>query len=348
MKAVLLAALAMAAAPAWAQSTATLYGRMDLTVQYLNRSGGGLPGASSVNMASDTNYWGLQGTEQIGEQRAYYRIEAGFQPNTGRGGGALFDRESYVGWAGPAGNVQIGGQFAPAVTLTGRLDPFQRSMNGLIQNLMQVNAGNANRGTLSHKDNAVQYISPKLGGFTARAMYSFANNWSGSLDVTRSRALGLEYAAGRLYAALSWEGSQLARPNAEGGLRARSQDTVFLGAVYDFGDFKLHGMLLHNKLEGEATAFGHMLGLTTGLQSGTVRLSWTSRNLRHEAGSRASVYALGYTYPLSKRTTAYTSLAYLHNGDRARYNLWPDSRSRSVTEPGQSTTGFQIGLRHMF
>lgn len=348
MRSVLLAAMLVAAAPAWAQSTTTLYGRMDLTVQYLNRSGDGEPGASSVNMASDTNYWGLQGTEQIGDQRAYYRIEAGFQPNTGRGAGALFDRESYVGWSSPLGNVQIGGQFAPAVALTGRLDPFQRSMNGLIQNLMQVNAGNANRGTLSHKDNAVQYISRNLGGFTVRAMYSFANEWSGSLDVTRSRAVGVDYAVRNLYANLSWEGSQLARPDSEGSLRARSQDTTFMGAVYDFGGFKLHGMLMHNKLEGEATAFGHMLGMSTELQGGMVRLSWASRNLRHEAGSRASVYALGYTYPLSKRTTAYTSFAYLHNGSQARYNLWPDSRSRSTVEAGQSTTGFQVGMRHMF
>lgn len=347
----ILAGLCLAAGvPAAAQSSATLYGRMDVTLQYLKRSGDGTPSAgSAVNMASDTNYWGLLGSEGLGDgHRAYYRLEAGFQPNSGKGGNALFDRESYIGWGSPWGNLQLGGQFAPAVTLTGRLDPYQRSMNGLIQNLMQVNAGNANRGTLAHRDNAVQYISPSLNGFTLRAMYGFSNSWPGTLDVTRSRAAALEYAKGPWYAALSWEGSQLARSASGGGLEARSQDTTFAGATYDFGGFKLHGMVLHNRLEGEATALGYMAGVSADVQGGTLRFSVASRSKRHESGSRASVYALGYSYALSKRTTAYTSLAWLNNGSKAHYNLWPDSRSTPLSAPGQSVTGLQVGMRHMF
>lgn len=332
-------------ASALAQSNVTVYGRIDMGLEMVQRSGGDAPSDSSGRMFTDTSYWGLRGSEDMGDgMKAYFKLESGFNPNDGRGG-AIFNRESYLGLSGRLGSLQAGHQFAPAVTLTGRLDPFQRSMNGLIQNLMQTNAGNAQRGTFSQRQNAVQYISPTMQGFTVRALYAFSEQFAEPRALNRSRALGLEYANGPLYSAFSYESSEIATVPAGG---TRRNDTYLGGLTYDFEVVKLHGLYMRNNLEHAPGAHGFMVGASAPFAGGTVRASYTWRTLRGEDGQDASVAALGYTYPLSKRTMVYTSLAYLDNGRQARYALWPSSKAASLSAPGQDVRSLQVGMRHMF
>ncbi|MES2944835.1 MAG: porin, partial [Pseudomonadota bacterium] len=77
MKKTLLAIAAVAAVPlsAHAQSTVTLYGRLNVGVQHLSYSATPTRASSSLTaITSDASLWGLRGTEDLGGgSRAYFK-----------------------------------------------------------------------------------------------------------------------------------------------------------------------------------------------------------------------------------------------------------------------------------
>lgn len=344
------ALLVAAPACAWAQSSVTVYGRLDVGVESVKITPvASAPGSTTARFVNDTSFWGIRGTEDLGSGvNAYFKLESGINPGTGTStiANSMFSRESYVGLGSRQyGNVQIGGQFAPAVAVTGKLDPFQRGMNGLIQNLMQTGAGNKNRGFLAHVDNAVQYISPVLGGFTGRALYAFSEKTVEPRDVGRIAAASVEYARGPFFGAVSFEQSKVASVPAGGSW---TNNTVTAGATYDFVVLKLYGLLLRNTLTNNEDSNGAMVGLTVPLGNGTVRTSYATRKVEHTEGSRAGVFALGYTYDLSKRTMLYTSYARLTNGSASNFALWPSSKGFGLPAAGQDIRSIEMGVRHFF
>jgi GBP family porin len=68
--------------------------------------------------------------------------------------------------------------------------------------------------------------------------------------------------------------------------------------------------------------------------------------LRHDDRSSqdrdASQWALGYNYPLSKRTTAYASFAHIDNRAGATYTVG------NQTETGTGNKAFDLGVFHNF
>jgi predicted porin len=75
------------------------------------------------------------------------------------------------------------------------------------------------------------------------------------------------------------------------------------------------------------------------LGAGNVLTSWNRTNVTDVVGGVSNQYAVGYVYPLSKRTTLYTIGAYTKNGGGVRMNAWAN---------GQNDREFQFGMRHMF
>src|ERR1700751_1017325 len=87
---------------AHAQSSVTLYGVLDDSIQYVSNVGG----KSLYNMAAGNlqgNRWGVKGTEDLGGGlKAIFQLENGFNPNNGAlgQGGKMFGRQAYVGLTG--------------------------------------------------------------------------------------------------------------------------------------------------------------------------------------------------------------------------------------------------------
>ncbi|WP_240655869.1 porin, partial [Paraburkholderia phosphatilytica] len=113
-------ALLGAAGAAHAQSSVTLYGVLDNSIQYVSNVGG----HSLWNMAAGNlqgNRFGLKGTEDLGGGlKAIFQLENGFNPNTGSlgQGGRMFGRQAYVGLSGDQwGTVTLGRQYDPVVDL---------------------------------------------------------------------------------------------------------------------------------------------------------------------------------------------------------------------------------------
>src|ERR1700739_4328470 len=99
-KALLAAALMSAGVVAHAQSSVTLYGRLDAGVEYIS----GLPNNAYNGSTSrwrlesgdwGTSLWGLKGAEDLGGgNKAVFQLEGSFNTMTGAGpgGGGLFNR----------------------------------------------------------------------------------------------------------------------------------------------------------------------------------------------------------------------------------------------------------------
>ncbi|MEX3845295.1 porin [Paraburkholderia sp. BR10882] len=255
-------ALALAAAGAHAQSSVTLYGLIDLGVDYASNVANGangqlVPGTGSklVQMQSGVpagSRWGLRGTEDLGGgYAAIFRLESGFNAATGGlGGGLAFSRNAYVGFKSDQyGQITFGKQWDATVDL---IEPY--SLNG--------NYGGwyfAHPNDMDNLDNgfpvnnAVKYVSPVLAGFQFEGHYSFggqAGQFSKNASYSAAAAYTLaSFSAGVGYlrvndpiTAVAGYGSGGSFVNSIFGdalANARYQGILSAGASYVIGSLKL-------------------------------------------------------------------------------------------------------------
>ena len=332
-------------------SSVTVYGRLDASVNHLRY--GGTPTARSSNatyVSSDSSNLGFRGTEDLGGGlRAYFKLEHWFNADTGAQFNpvSFWSREAYValGHSG-FGSVQLGSQYAPSTWVSLRTDPFFRSNQGAIFTMFQQVPGNL-RGFNSTVNNTVQYISPSIGGVTARFMGGASEgvlagpSWHGSLD----------YSADRIYAGVSLDRTRVAGSTAGRPLASRVDNTtVTVGVTYRFDVAKLHAYYLRNELDVLPKVTGYMAGVTVPLGVGEIRASYGRRNMDDAASSDATLISAGYFHALSKRTTLYAAVSRLANNGAARFNLWPASTDAgtSFARAGETVSGGQLGIRHVF
>jgi GBP family porin len=343
--AALAAATVGLAGSAHAQQASTanvqLYGRLDLSANAIKYSGG----PNRQTLSSDTSLFGFRGVEDLGGGlSAYFKLESGISPDLGAQGNAtrLFNRESLVGLRDERfGAIQLGSQWTPILWLSSATDPFGRAMTGAQFTLFQ---GLAARGYTNQFSNAVQYITPKLAGFTGRLMVSAPE---GTLN--KNRAAGIDYSVDRLYAGLVYQSEQTDGTTL--GIRsigATRSNTLALGASYRMDVAKLFGYAQTNHVSGQPNATGYMAGATVPVGQGEFRVSAMHTN---RSNADASLFAVGYAYFLSKRTMLYTSAARLDNKGASRYAMWPSSQdvgAAGAPAAGQDVTGVQFGMRHLF
>lgn len=331
-----------------------LYGRLDASVN-LQRFAQTAGQAASTGkfVSSDTSYWGIRGSEDLGGGLgAYFKLESGFNVDTGEQSNATtyWNRESYVGLSHRNyGAVQLGSQFTPSVWITGKIDPFRRSNTGAILTLFQQGGAAGARGYPVQYNNAVQYVSPTAGGFAARLMVAGTER---SAPFGNPRSASLEFTGERLFA-----GAVIDRMNVAGsaaGQPARASvpgTTLGAGATYRFDTFKLHGYLLRNHLAGLPAMKGGLIGLSVPLGAGELQASVQYRGMSDAANSDARLFAVQYLHSLSKRTSVYVGTAVQKNAGAASFGIWParvEAASRGAPAAGSDVSAYQAGIRHFF
>jgi len=263
MKKTLLAAALLAgfAGAASAQSSVTLYGIIDIGLQYQSisadgfaKSGGELS-SSRFGMTNGTqsgSRWGLRGTEDLGNGlRAVFVLESGFDSANGSSGqgNRLFGRQSTLGLASNQwGQVDFGRQTNMASKYFAPVDPFGA---GFSQANIGMAFGSANTVRYS---NMIMYQTPTISGFNAGVGYSFDTAATGfypqnpgtssdetdypSMNNMRNVNIGLNYSNGPLYLAAAYD--QAWGPNnLKGGAPAAKPKAWLLGGTYDFKVVKL-------------------------------------------------------------------------------------------------------------
>ena len=341
-----LAALAVVAGTASAQSSVTIYGKVDLglVLDSGNASGKSVRVSSGVTGGSRI---GFKGVEDLGGgMKASFQLETGFcadsaagAPNFCTGSNQFMGRQAHGDLSGSFGAIGAGRMYSLDFLNLTTVDPFATGLAGDTQNII------GDKGT-SRLNNTVQYTTPSMGGFTATAELSLGET-TGNWEAGRETGAAVTYTKGPLYASFTF--LDMGNTN---GVGASRKDYMF-GATYDFGVVKVHGLAM--KASGDATGAARPLdtldllaGVTVPVAGGNVLASYINHNDRTAraapgGGDRdASQWAIGYMYPLSKRTSVYTSYARIQNLHGAAFTVG------NATENGTGSKSFDLGVVHNF
>jgi len=124
----IVAAGALLAGSAYAQTSVTLYGIADVSIRYENHADAAGHGKTYMTDGAVTqSRWGLKGTEDLGSGlKAIFQLENGYSLDTGKLNSAntLFNRQAYVGLAGNFGAVKLGRQYTEGFNFFGDYDPL--------------------------------------------------------------------------------------------------------------------------------------------------------------------------------------------------------------------------------
>jgi len=188
------ALLAAAAAPAFAQSSVTLYGIVDEAIRYQTNAGPGGNDLVSMTSGPETHSrWGLRGSEDLGGGwAAVFRLENGFEAFNGQlhVPDTLFSRQAYVGLSNDKwGALTFGRQYAPVYdTLGDVFDPL--TVGNYWQNSWMYNG----IGNYLEVNNSVKYKG-SFYNLAIDALYGFSNQ-PGALGIGSTYAAELTYTFG--------------------------------------------------------------------------------------------------------------------------------------------------------
>ena len=218
MKKTLVAIAALAAVgAASAQSSVTLYGRIDASIGNVKTTTAGVtvadPGVMIRSGGHTGSRWGLRGSEDLGGGlKANFTLEQGFNIDDGTASSARqFHRQAFVGLSGGFGSLNVGRQYDITDNMYGLYDPTGYSGYSAMGYAFNVGCGTGGSGDcVGRQDNSVMYTTPSMGGFSVAAM------WAPGEDKTAAAGAGRMYGIMANYAMapslLAWAGSRTRPP----------------------------------------------------------------------------------------------------------------------------------------
>lgn len=362
-KSLIALAVLAAAGAASAQSSVTLFGVVDVGFQRLSGDGSGNVNKLGTGLNSSSRL-GFRGTEDLGGgMSAGFWLEAGMNYDDGsgqagpslnnqtagaaNGGGLSFQRRSTVSLAGNFGELRLGRDYVPSFWNHTVFDPFGTVGSGAATNLrLKLGGGNGVQTTVRASNSIGYFLPGNLGGFYGQFMYALGENNSNAANSSDGRYTGLRlgYANGPVNVAYAYGQTKV--------LALSDYKDQNLAGSYNFGSFTLMGQWGQEKLGNNAGAGGYnqntawMLGGSVPVGAGEIKASYGRAKLQNAAGSpKASQFAVGYVYNLSKRTAVYTTYSRVSN-DAGVGGVFFTGIAPSAT--GTNSSGLDIGLRHNF
>ena len=333
-----LAVLGAFSGVAAAQSSVTLFGILDASVRYVDNAGTKRTELANSGLASSRI--GFRGVEDLGGGlKAGFWLESAINNDDGTSRARFWHRRSTISLMGDFGEVRIGRDLVP--TFTGYADFDVFGTNGVGDVSLVHSQVGSSTDTASRADNMVSYFLPSnLGGFYGQVSVA-AGEGRENAAAAADRVYG-KYAGGRL--------GYAAGPLNVGGFYGQTEGlntddfkTGGIAAMYDFGAFKLNGIVSENKFNS-AKERHYTFGGSVPLGAGLIRASYTKVQGKGTLdGNDADQFALGYVHNLSKRTALYTTYAMIKNDGRANYRVGGVGNAT-----GDDSSGFEVGVRHSF
>ena len=348
-----LAVLTAVSGAASAQSSVTIYGKVDLGIVY---DAGG-PG-KSVRLDSGVtggSRIGFKGVEDLGGGTKFsFQLETGYcadsaagvssggatVPNFCTGGNNFMGRQAHGDLTGAFGALSAGRQYSLGFNNLATLDPFGTGFSGQADN---VTAGGLYLVDPSgiRLNNSVIYSTPNAAGFTASVEAAFGEQ-TGNWEANRETGAGLTYASGPAYAGVTYYDLGSATGNGS------AKKVLTVGGTYDFGVVKIHG--LGQSVTGTTTLDyrSYLAGVTVPIGQAQILASYVRHNDRTAlaindfAHLNASQIGVGVLYALSKRTSVYTSAARIQNTHGAAFLVG------NATALGTGNKSFDFGVVHNF
>lgn len=371
-----LIALAIAgaiAAPAAmaADDGVTIYGQLDMSYDSIRTnaaSGTGNADGTLNRISSNASRIGFKGKEDLGNGNfASWQIEQqidmdGANSNSTIGatgassygspaGNTWATRNTFVGLGGGWGEVRMGYHDTPHKMSTAPLDIFADTA-GDYNNVI----GNANGSVVfdNRLKNAIAYISPNFSGLTV-ALATGTQNEIGTQGNPDPKAVsfGAMYSNGPIYVGYGYE------KLTNNALIANTTDATDnkLGVGYSFDMGKV--AVVYDKM---STSGGTAGGQTAADRSawylngqinagvGAVKLAYGKMNNGKvaNADTGAKWWAIGYDYPMSKRTKLYAVYTKTTNNSGATYAVGSKVGSYYAPGAGEDPSTVSLGIRHSF
>lgn len=338
------AVLATLSHTAAAQSAVTIYGRIDLGVQYSTKTA-----ASDDRLVEQSNggirpsILGFRGSEDLGGgMTAFFNLEHHLSADTGTGAVAgaygFWRRQSNVGVKAGWGTVTLGRMYSPALLELLPTEPraFKENYSGLYPYaLNQIPAGN----TVND-----------LGIFLGNAV-SYSNTFgpvSLGVAITAGERTGRTTSAG-----LSYKGPltfSLAYQEIDGAVGSDGTQMTGIGVAAPLGAFtvKAQWMRFDEDRGGARIAETDSLGIGADYAwsaANTANLSYY--NVKNKKGNddRTSTFVISNDYAMSKRTTLYVQAAFANPDDGATVRTTVIANG---VQPGSTTAAYNVGISHNF
>lgn len=303
------AVLALGATAVQAQtSSVTLFGLVDLGLQYNSVSTPSQASASHFGMASgqsQPSVFGIRGVESIGNGNSVvFNLTSNFNASNGQLADVnnLFNQQATLGVRNDTyGQVDFGRQTNMASKYFVNIDPFNTYYG---QAGMGTSFGAANNNRYS---NMVMYQSKSYNGFSGGVGYSFntantgvygnsgvVTDGSGGFATTnnqRALTLGAQYVSGPLQVVATYD--QVMPANNVGNGDASTPKQWVIGGAYDFQVAKA-------SLAYSQTRSGWIAGTQPVANSG-LNPSWSNGAVLYQDGFGANSYLAGVSVPTSER-----------------------------------------------
>jgi predicted porin len=314
-------------ATAHAQSSVQVYGTLDIAVGSFKDAGG----QRSTQVASGnmtTSYVGFKGSEDLGNGlQAQFTLESYLRNDEGAAGryngDNFWSRAANVALSGGFGTVKLGRIGTPLFTNVLRHNPFGASFSFSPAIRTHFSYTGKVSGDTAW-NNAVEYATPNLGGFTGHVLVGAKEQSQGD-----NLSASLRYANQALSVGLVVQKVEV--PFTRG-----SETTWQLGASYDLASVKLFGQYGRVRetqtplVSANTTDRIAQLGLSVPVGNGAILASWGQARTTEAVQATRTFTSLGYDHRLSKRTDLYAVLM----GDR-----W-------TSRENGGSVGF--GIRHAF
>ncbi|SAK52413.1 porin protein [Caballeronia hypogeia] len=349
-----------------AQTSVTMYGRLDGGIEYLNHIANGAGGSATRWSAEGgdwgTSMWGLKGNEDLGGGlMAVFDLETAIQIMNGTtGGGRLWSRRAYAGLNSRTyGQLQAGRNLFIDSDGVWEFDPFVQQA---------VSSASLVRGrNWQQTSNNVEYHSPVFHGFDVQGQYAFGNqagafNSGAPGEFGRSEGVMLTYHSTLFDVRGIYD--ELRSQNGKLDNIFQASREYFVGANLKVDKWKVQAAYTHyaapdSPVGVSDTADHYWLGATyqaTPAWAVTaagfyIHVGEGTGDASHDPASHAMLYALGTTYNFTKRTFLYGTVAYVRNSANGTFSVFATPRDADPgTSPltGESQTGAYIGMMHIF
>ncbi len=321
MKRTLLATalVALGASSAFAQSSVTIYGRLNVTAEAQNSND-----VKTKVLNNNASRIGFRGTEDLGGGlKAGFVLEHGFNPDTGTPAASFWGRQSEVNLGGGFGLVRLGTFTSEAYYATSDYIGMHNHETGSSSDALYAYIG--------RNTNKIAYRTPSLGGATIEAAVS-AGEGGGR---ARNYDVAVNYGAGPLHIGVGYE---------KAGGNAKQ---VAVSALYEMGSLAF-GAMVQRDTDGIAAGLGNRTNFR-----GSVAYIFGANELHLNVGkagdysklknSDALQYTAGYNYNLSKRTKVYGYYTAINDSKVGLYT----GGARANGKDGEFSS-LAAGVRHNF
>jgi predicted porin len=306
-----LAVLGAFAGAASAQSSVTIYGKVDLAV--------GKPAGTEDKQVMDNtgSRLGFRGVEDLGGGlKAVFGMEHRFNPDTGAANANFWQGYSTVGLVTNFGMVNLGRQYTPSfIMIQNQIDPFGGDTVAALRpvwimqsTIAKVRVADSIRYDLS------------AGGFNFGASIAESASNNGGVSNDKPFAIAANYAVGPFWVGVGYENP------------AGEEDKIWnIGGRYNFGFATLALGYSKGTTAAGTDAKGWIVGGTIPVGAFDIKVGYAANDVDGLGETKKA--GIGAHYNLSKRTKIYADATKI--GGSATVSL-------------DHKTGYDLGIQHNF